>query len=119
MIRYCFGDSEDDATSYMALLTYSDEWMAMRPASFSPMFFKEAQEGEAFPAIWLLNDAVTTGLQHYHLGRILLSAHNPKAPRLGPAGKAAVERADDEIRAHVRTICGMALSNSQTPPNLA
>lgn len=56
-------------------------------------------------------------MQHYYLARILLAAHDPNLPRLGPASKAAVRRMDDEIKAYVRLICGIALSNPSPPPN--
>jgi hypothetical protein len=81
------------------------------------MYYREAGEGNCFPEIWLLGDAVVTGLQHYYLARILLTAHDPNLPRLGPASKIALRRIDDEIKSHVRNICGIALSNPHPPPN--
>lgn len=81
------------------------------------MYYSEAEDGKCFPEIWLLGDAVVTGLQHYYLARILLTAHDPNLPRLGPASKVALRRIDDEIKSYVRNICGIALSNPHPPPN--
>ncbi|KAJ9649400.1 hypothetical protein H2199_000175 [Coniosporium tulheliwenetii] len=78
VLRYCFGDGEHSVNTYNQLSDYCRDWMAYKPASFSPIFYREASEGELFPEVWLLSDAVVTGLQHYHLARILLTAHNPK-----------------------------------------
>ncbi|KAF2808889.1 uncharacterized protein BDZ99DRAFT_389299, partial [Mytilinidion resinicola] len=131
VLRYCFGDSEnstnrDSVATYNQLVEYSQEWAAYKPDSFRPIFYREAKgtAGPAgaeasgfFPEVWLLSDSVVTGLQHYHLARILLTAHNPKVPRLGPAQRAALKVMDEEIKTDVRTLCGMAESNSKTPPN--
>jgi hypothetical protein len=62
-------------------------------------------------------DEIIIGLQHYHLSRILLAAHNPRVPRLGPGRVQALRAMDEEIREHVRKMCGMCLSNPSTPPN--
>jgi hypothetical protein len=108
VLRYCFGDSEnstnrDNVATYNQLVEYSQEWAAYKPDSFRPIFYRHAKgpaggagEGSSgcFPEVWLLSDSVVTGLQHYHLARILLTAHNPKVPRLGPAQKAALRVMD-------------------------
>ncbi|OCK75378.1 hypothetical protein K432DRAFT_429464 [Lepidopterella palustris CBS 459.81] len=117
VIRYCFGDGDHNVSTYSQLLEYSRDWMTYKPASFSPIFYRDPKDGELFPEIWLLSDAVVTGLQHYHLARILLTAHNPKVPRLGPGQRTALRLMNDEIQNDVRTLCGMAESNSRTPPN--
>jgi hypothetical protein len=83
------------------------------------MYYKDADEWNIFPEIWLLGDAVATGMQHYYLARILLTAHNPQLPRLGPASKIALRSMEEEIKSYVRIICGMALSNPRAPPNFA
>lgn len=105
VLRYCFGDSEnstsrDSVATYNQLVEYSQEWAAYKPESFRPIFYREAKgaagaEGTRWlPEVWLLSDSVVTGLQHYHLARILLTAHNPKVPRLGPAQRVALKVMD-------------------------
>jgi len=124
VIKYCFGDASKTTLLYDSLVEYCERWMAFKPPSFDPMFLREptSSDGDGggkdkiFPEIWLLNDAVVTALQHYHLAKILLSAHNPKLPRLGPSSRPALKIVDEDIKFHVRTICGMALSNARTPP---
>ncbi|KAL1631785.1 hypothetical protein SLS56_004306 [Neofusicoccum ribis] len=118
VLRYCFGDGEQSVANYNRLLDYCDGWYMFKPASFSPIFYREPDGKTAvFPEIWLLSDTVTTGLQHYHLAKILLTAHNPRAPRLGPGQKQAEAKIDEQIKDDVRALCGMAKSNSRCPPN--
>jgi hypothetical protein len=93
--------------------------MALKPSSFAPIYYRDSGDGNCFPELWLVGDAVVTGLQHYYLARILLTAHDPNLPRLGPASKSALRRMDEDIRSYVRKICGMALSNPRAPPNFA
>lgn len=119
VIRYCYGDESRGIADYAKLVEYSDGWMALKPSSFLPMYHRDPGDGEFFPEIWLFGDAIVTGLQHYYLARILLTAHDPNLPRLGPASKSALRRMDEEIRSYVRIICGMALSNPRAPPNFA
>ena len=61
-------------------------------------------------------DEHATGIQHFHLARILLASHNPSIPRLGPGRASALRTMDNEIRKHVRILCGMALSNPNNAP---
>lgn len=117
VLRYCYGDGHKSTAGYSELLEYCETWVTLKPASFSPMFYREADEGEFFPEIWLVGDHVVTAMQHYYLARILLTAHDPNLPRLGPASKTAMRRMDDEIKAYVRIICGIALANPSPPPN--
>ncbi|KAL0260544.1 hypothetical protein SLS55_004233 [Diplodia seriata] len=118
VLRYCFGDGEQTVTNYTRLLDYCDGWFMFKPPSFSPIFYRVPDGvNNTFPEIWLLSDAVTTGLQHYHLAKILLTAHDPKVPRLGPGQKHALTKMDDQIKEDVRALCGMANSNSRCPPN--
>ncbi|OJD31959.1 arca-like protein [Diplodia corticola] len=118
VLRYCFGDGEQTVANYNRLLDYCDGWFMFKPPSFSPIFYRVPDGVKViFPEIWLLSDAVTTGLQHYHLAKILLTAHNPRVPRLGPGQKLALTRIDEQIKEDVRALCGMANSNSGCPPN--
>lgn len=73
-------------------------------------------QADTFLQIWYVADEHATGLQHFHLARILLASHNPSIPKLGPGRAAALRKMDDEIRDHVRTLCGMCLSNPSNAP---
>lgn len=83
VVQYCFGHDRP-ASIYDSLCEYSSRWMSAIPSSFSPVFARhESRDGCTFPEILLLSYAAVIGLQYYHLARMLLTAHNPKTPRLG------------------------------------
>lgn len=114
-LRYCFGDGEHSVGRHMDLVQYCSDWMAYKPPSFTPIYYKEPADNEMFPEIWMNGQVAGTGMLHYRLTKILLTAHSPKIPRLGPGQRAALREADEEIKNDVRTICGIAQSN-ECPP---
>lgn len=118
-IRYCFGihEHERNHARFLELLQYCEEWAKYTPSSFTPIFYKDPDAENVFPEIMYLSDAVVTGIQHYHLTLILLTALDPRIPSLGPRRMAALKNMDSGIRHHVRVLCGLALSNSSTPPH--
>lgn len=87
-IQYCFGDERNPAT-YDRLVSYLSTWVESKPNSFRPVFIRRNATGAGFPEIWLLNSAVASGLQWYHLARVLLLAHNPRLPQFGAAKRSA------------------------------
>lgn len=62
------------------------------------------------------NSAVVTGVQHYYLAKMLLAAHNPKMPKLGPGRRLAFASMNSEIEEMVRTIVGLAEVRRPWPP---
>lgn len=116
-IRYCFGDGDTSTTTYNWLAESVAQWHSCKPASFTPIFYKEPEDGNVFPDIWFLSDEITIGWHYYHIAQILLAAHNPKLPRLGPSRAASLRAMDEQIKDHVRVLCGIAISNPDTPPN--
>ena len=74
---------------------------------FNPMW-ADNTTGAIFPKEVYLSDATIMGVQHYYLARMLLTAHDPNVPKLGPGRIAALEKSNVEIKAMVRTICGIA-----------
>lgn len=102
---------------YTQLLDYCDGWFSQKPSSFTPMYFREWDNENVLPEIWMLSGEGATGLQYYYLTRILLAAHNPKIPRLGPGRVAALRAMDEEIKHHVRLLCGMAICNERVSPS--
>lgn len=118
-IRFCFSDAPQTIAAYNYLVEQVATWHSSKPASFTPVYYREADKStpyDIFPDIWFAGDEYTTGLQHYHLSRILLSSHNPSIPRLGPNRAAALREMDEEIRSHVKMLCGMARSNPANAP---
>lgn len=107
-IRYCFGDQEQSSSLWFELTSYLDEWWENRPWNLRPM--TPEPDGSAFlPEITFLSDAAVTSTQHYYLARLILAAHNPKTPKLGPARRVALEGVNEQAKQIVRIICGMAV----------
>lgn len=144
VLQYCFGSEEESlprntyqSTSsmgviypppstdqriarYEELVAFETLWAEMGPPSFKPIYAREPDRsrGEFFPELWYLNNCHVAGLQFLELARILLTVYNPKLPRLGPGQRTAMRTVDREVRASVLRLCGMALSNQQSPPGL-
>ncbi|KAL9109913.1 MAG: hypothetical protein Q9227_005436 [Pyrenula ochraceoflavens] len=117
VLRYCFGDEAQSVAVYENLVEYCEGWEASKPPSLTPVYFKPAEQGLIFPELWYLNDAAVTGCQHLHLAKLLLAAHNPKIPRLGPKQRIAMQETDELIKNEVKIVCAMAESNPRTAPN--
>ena len=117
VMRYCFGEEDQPASTYNWLASSVARWSECKPASWTPVYYRVPGEDEVFPEIWYVGDDIIVGMDHYHIARILLCAHNPKMPRLGPNRTAAIQAADEEIREHVKTLCGICLSNSELAPS--
>lgn len=115
--NYCFGHDEELVAPHSQLQEYLDQWMTLIPISFTPIFFSPATQDRIFPKILLLSDPVVTGLLHYYLGRILLTAHTPKIPRVGPARLAALKKIDEEIRRDACMLVGIAESINRMHPS--
>ena len=94
-----------------------DDWWAQKPLSFSPLSESRPNEEHRFGQQIFISDEQPTGLQHYHLARILLAAHYPQTPRCGIRKVLAQEVEDRNIRPHVRALCALAVSNPGAPPN--
>lgn len=100
VVRFCFGEGKD-TTTYDELLESTASWMRSTPASFTPVMTRRKCNGAPFPEIWLLNDCIASGLQYYHLSRILLIVHDPRVPRLCRARREASRWIDvSRVHAH-------------------
>lgn len=112
-LRYCYGAEEHSVNTWEKLRKSQDRWWIERPWFFHPMYINEQGNG-IFPEVTYLNDAVVTGVLHYYLIQVLLAAHNPKTPRLGPGQAIAFRATNEEIKKNVRMVCGVAESNPRT-----
>src|SRR5699024_4543739 len=65
---------------------------------------------------WHLDRSHVTGTTHGELARLLLLVFDPIRPRLGPGSAAQQRTMMGDVRAIVRRLCGMALSNRQSAP---
>jgi len=118
VLSYCYGDEPKTADAWHDLTDRTQSWMDSKPTSFEPLQFvpRRTSEDQVFQEIWLLNDCHVAAHQHYLICQILLVAHDPRKPQLGPRRTEAVESINRIIREHVREICGVALSNSHCIP---
>lgn len=117
-LRYCYGTEEKTVSKWQALVDYLDEWWRDRPWMFHPTWASEADEGSDAKFLHeeiLLNSAVVTGIQHYHLARTLLAAHDPTIPRLGPGQHSSSRSANENVKRAVRCICAIAEVNHSRP----
>lgn len=120
-VQYCYDDTlNQDATRYQRLIDLYNRWQQCRPVSFSPVYVEDADrtQREIFPRIWYLDDCHILASQSIGLLKILLTAYSPHVPRVGPARRKSLAQVDAKLRATVLEICGVALSNRQSPPAL-
>ncbi|KAI6778608.1 uncharacterized protein J7T54_003387 [Emericellopsis cladophorae] len=118
-LRYCYGAEELTVEGWDELRRYLEAWWDARPWHFTPLYTDRAEDGTLpgfLPDERYANSAVVTGLQHYHLAKMLLAAHSPTIPKLGFGRRRALDAINDEIKDAVRAIVGIAESNQHTPP---
>jgi hypothetical protein len=118
VVQYCYDDHRPvDAMSYKDLIGLYHRWLNTRPPSFLPVFSAtpDRAKDEIFPQTWFLNDYHILAEHSIGLIDILLAAYNPTIARIGPGQKGATALLDTEIKSKVLEICGIALSNPQSP----
>lgn len=117
ILTYCYGNSSKTAEVWDDLAGKAQAWMNSKSASFKPIYRVPSRmsETQVFPQIWLLNDChgrsgfirgkqarelsclssiAVAAYTHYLIGQILLVAHDPRRPQLGPGRAEAVEAAN-------------------------
>lgn len=124
VLKYCFG-SENSLTPssgprtehWDALKKFEATWETMKPPSFKPTYYCEANaaEGRHFPEAWYMSDCQILGLQHFELARTLLAVYNPRLPRLGLGATSLFRALEAQIRRSTLRLCGLALSNPKCP----
>ncbi|KAF4998544.1 hypothetical protein FGRMN_3071 [Fusarium graminum] len=117
-LRYCYGSEDQSFAAWEHLRDAQERWWAERPWHFHPMYINMDGPG-VFPQAFYLNDAVVTGVLHYLLIQVLLAAHNPRTPKLGPGQAKAAKSINEEIRNTVKMVCGVAESNQRNPTGYA
>lgn len=121
ILEFAFGDDNKatvaNTSTWQTLSRDVDTWWVSRPDSFKPIYFeqRDASKGRYFPEIWYTLECHATGVQYYHLCRILLAIYNPAVPRMGLGLKHATKKLGAEVVDNVRAICGIARSNRPTP----
>lgn len=120
VLNCCFGPEGVAFSKWVELKDYSEKWQEMKPSSFTPIFYREAnaQKREAFPEVWYSHACHIIGVQHHKLGQILLAIFDPKIPRVGGSRSTAVKSMEEQIKQDLRELCGIGLYNRWTPPGI-
>ncbi|OGM48082.1 hypothetical protein ABOM_002908 [Aspergillus bombycis] len=117
-LQYCYDDQPAPPDRYYELIDLHNRWLQCRPPSFSPVYYQKPDHGvgELFPRIWYLDDCHIVASQSMGLLNILLTAYSPHIPRVGPICRESMDIMNAKLRSTVFEICGIALSNRQSPP---
>ncbi|THC87103.1 hypothetical protein EYZ11_013451 [Aspergillus tanneri] len=100
-----------------SLMQYLQDWEALRPASFNPIYREEGNPQSCpFPKLWYCNDYHVAARQYTELSRILLLASDPDTCQMRIGRMRTGRNNDATIRDCVRVICGVALSNTEYMP---
>ncbi|KAM5358508.1 hypothetical protein ACJZ2D_015233 [Fusarium nematophilum] len=105
ILAYCFAEQPQDAIVWHDLNEKIAQWDREKPPTFDPIYFREPspQDGCFFPEIWLSDPwhgewlilaaiplwtspadtagDLATGMQYYHISRLLLALYNPSVGR--------------------------------------
>ncbi|OAP54585.1 hypothetical protein AYL99_11033 [Fonsecaea erecta] len=115
ILTYCFSDAPKTLARWQELNQQVNEWDAMKPASFTPIFFEapSLSEGRRWPELQFYAPWHATGTQYFHLCKVLLNLYRPDTP--SPGAGLEYNRAHRELKKvimhHTRLICGIAQSN--------
>ncbi|KAK4892090.1 hypothetical protein LTR27_009440 [Elasticomyces elasticus] len=113
VLEYVFSAEPRSIDQYHILQAANEEWRLSKPASFAP-YYVDHSPGAALPNLSFVADWHTMGSMYNLLASLLLKAHDPTLPRLGPSRRIAVASADEEIRKSTLTMAGIARSNPDT-----
>lgn len=119
VLQYCFSDSDlPRIARHEELVDVSKRWQQYRPHSFVPIYRRQADRTEngVLPQSWYIADCHIVGIQNMTLAMILLTVFDPNLPRLGPEQRVAMCAVDSQVKSMVLEICGIAVSNRQSPP---
>lgn len=127
---FIYGDGSKDISEWHQLWQYIKDWNNRKPESFKPIYHgrstlpanhpvsssPDSATESQLPRIYFTYDCPLAGLQYMQLSKILLLAHDPHRPFLGPGRDTYHRSQEEEIREAVRIICGAALANPEYEP---
>lgn len=92
-----------------------ERWYDERPLSFEPVFQADADpvNGRPWPTVAMLGEPQVTGVQYYHISKILVLCHKPSLSLPGFEGMRKQARTDKQIQRSLLYIIGLAVSNSK------
>lgn len=132
--NFAYGNEPRTETLWDHLWQYLDDWEDAKPPSFcplnhtggenpvegsissSPSMSQQAGRTGRFPILYYVYDRSVASRQYMEICRILLVAHDPRAPSLGLGRAKYIRDQEDKIRQAVRTVCGIWLSNPEYTP---
>ncbi|KAK3328605.1 hypothetical protein B0T19DRAFT_462233 [Cercophora scortea] len=129
VLNFCFGD-HGNLDRWDQLNTWSNEWRASVPSSWTPKYVKEfrldkdededeTDDGdERFSEIWYNKGCHVIGMQHHLLAQLFLVGYDPRCENMGGALKAVGETSTKRMQALVRKICSIGLGNQWSPPGM-
>ncbi|KAK1531872.1 hypothetical protein CPAR01_11521 [Colletotrichum paranaense] len=144
VLNFCFGSEAGSVLQWGQLEMANREWKNALPPSYTPIFFRERTDEEAFPEVWYQkachisqisddpegwlmanpplqepltnNSLVVIAVQHHILAEMYLVLFNPSIPRVGGGRKAAEKRLTQQIQDLLRSLCGIGMCNQWSPP---
>ncbi|KIW93778.1 uncharacterized protein Z519_05093 [Cladophialophora bantiana CBS 173.52] len=112
---FVFDEEFATVSRYLQLVEEIEQWQRECPMSFDPVYQETSRLGDSFPDIRLQSDCHVMGWQYIIMAHLLLNAHRP-LPRVGPSHKQEMMDMEKVVKKDVKTLCGIARSNPQTPP---
>lgn len=129
--NFVYGEVRKDTERWDELWQYLLDWDRLKPVSFRALFCsrggefsqptKDHQESRkesngGLPKIYYAYDCPVGAQQYLQLCRVLLLAHDPRAPVLKLGRTDFLRQQEEKIRDAVRIICGIAISNPEYRP---
>ena len=113
VLLWVYGEDASRAQWY-ELCKMADDWHRERPSSFEPIYFKarDLRKRRYFPQICYILDEHVAAAHFHYLAKLLLTAHDPNLPRIGPRVNAAAAEMRETGMLYVRTMVGIAACNS-------
>ncbi|KAI3530554.1 hypothetical protein CMEL01_09854 [Colletotrichum melonis] len=116
VLNFCFGSEAGSVLQWGQLEMANREWKNALPPSYTPIFFRERTDEEAFPEVWYQKACHIIAVQHHILAEMYLVLFNPSIPRVGGGRKAAEKRLTQQIQDLLRSLCGIGMCNQWSPP---
>ncbi|OLN81316.1 hypothetical protein CCHL11_10024 [Colletotrichum chlorophyti] len=116
VLNFCFGSDAGSALQWGQLEMANREWKNALPPSYTPIFYRERTEEEAFPEVWYQKACHIIAVQHHILAEMYLVLFNPSTPRVGGGRKAAEKRLTEQTQLLLRSLCGIGMCNQWSPP---
>ena len=111
--KWAFGEDLSQ-NRWRELCQMVDDWEEARPPSFDPVHFRhrDPQKGKFFPEICYVTDEGVVASHFFYMAKLLLTAHDPSIPRIGPRVKSATTLMQETALSYARKMVGSAICNN-------